>query len=115
MLTSTLILVLFASLVTYRVTRFVLEDTLFEDLHWKLHKKMFGTTNKMVIAEVVSARPWWWRSKLYQLLTCPYCVSVHVAWVLTIVLDHYRSIELPVLFWLAVCAGAMVIWRRAEP
>lgn len=98
MLTAIVVL----SLVTWRVTRFVLHDTLIEGLR----SKTLGWLGR-------APQPLW-RLKLMELLTCPYCFSVWVAAGACVAWDIYTSLPAPMFVWLAVCAGTMVVWRWVE-
>lgn len=99
---SGLSLIAFLSLVSYRVTRFVVIDTIWEDTRRKLHIKVLGY------------QPRRWRDKLHELLTCPYCISVWIAAGTVIVADWFASVPLPVLSVPAVAAGTVVLWRVIE-
>lgn len=88
-------------LVAYRCTRFAIYDTLIEEprarvLHW------------------LAMRQGWWSTKLHDLFTCPYCISVYFAAAATAVADATMSVPAPVLTWIAGCGSCMVIWRWAE-
>lgn len=96
-----IILLILMSLVTYRITRFVIDDTLIDLFRERLHMRLLG-------------KPGWWRDKAYELTTCPYCLSVHVAWMTVLITMIWVSVPLPVLMWLAVSGGAMVVWRTVE-
>lgn len=89
------------SLVTYRVTRFFLSDSLLEEPRVRFHNWLL-------------AKPGMLRTKVYELATCPFCFSVWVAAGATAVADAYTSIPLPVYVWLAACSGSLVIWRWIE-
>lgn len=97
-----LLLVAFLSLVTWRVTRFVLNDTLIEELRSK------------VLGWLGRAPQSTWRLKLMELLTCPFCFSVWVAAAVTAGWDIYGSVPAPIAVWLAVAGGTMVVWRWVE-
>lgn len=97
-----LTLVAVLSLVTWRVTRFVLHDTLIEGLRSKVLRRLGATPQRL------------WKLKLMELLTCPYCFSVWVAAATTAAWDAYGSVPAPVAVWLAVAGGTMVVWRWVE-
>lgn len=99
----TIIVVL--SLVTYRVTRFFLSDTLLEGIRLKFHGLLLDPRKR---------EPGLLRMKLYELTMCPFCFSVWVAAGATAVADAYTSIPLPVFVWLAACSGSLIVWRWIE-
>jgi Protein of unknown function (DUF1360) len=100
---SGLSLIVVLSLACYRVTRFVIRDTLWEHWRVKLGDRILGTSPKL------------WRDKLYDLLHCPYCLSVWVAAATVAAADGFVSVPLPLFSWLAVAAGSLVVWRVVEP
>ena len=102
------------SLIVYRVTRFFVSDSLIDVQRKWVFDHLMGTTDKRRLKAKAARQPGDPRVKLYELLSCPYCFSVHVAWMTTLVLDHYRSVEMPVFFWVATAGGAMMAWRWAE-
>jgi hypothetical protein len=95
------ILVLCA-LVVYRVTRFLIADTLIEGTRTRFGDWLLGSEPKV------------WRDKLYDLTTCPYCLSIWVSAATVAVVDAFMSVPLPVLVWLASAGLAMVVWRIVE-
>lgn len=106
------------SYVTYRVTRFCQKDSLLEEPRSRFFQKLLGPPQAMSF-DISSGPPQfkptaWWRIKIYELLTCPYCWSVWVAAGAVIISDQFISIPLPVFFWVAVAGGAMSVWRQVE-
>lgn len=103
-------LIVVLSLVTYRVTRFALDDTLLDEWRWQLQGwlKGKGPTDRNGQPLVM------WRRKLLSLTECPYCLSVWVAAGATAIAERYASIPLPVWTWLAVSGLAMAWWRLIE-
>lgn len=97
-----LTVIVILSLVTYRVTRFFLSDTLLEETRGMVLRRLSGPYAGQL------------RVKLFELLTCPFCFSVWVAAGATAVADAYTSVPLPVFVWLAACSGSLVIWRWIE-
>lgn len=95
-------LTILLSLVTYRVTRFVVKDTIIEGTRIWLHTFILGKKPKL------------WREKLQELISCPFCISVWISAATVAVTDRYVSVPLPVFQWLAVAAGTLVIWRIVE-
>ncbi len=104
MLTAIVVL----SLVTYRVTRFFLSDSLLEEPRIRLHSWLTAPRGHF------RSEPGVMRMKLYELTVCPFCFSVWVAAGATAVADAYTSVPLPVFVWLAACSGSLVIWRWIE-
>lgn len=92
------------SLVTYRVTRFGLEDSLIERQREWLLTRIIG--KKMTVPE--------WRMKIYHGFKCPYCVSVWVAAGAVALTDWRTSVDLPVWVWLGASSGAVIVWAYTE-
>lgn len=91
------------SLACYRVTRFIVSDTIIDGFRIWLHTVILGK------------KPKTWREKLQELISCPFCISVWIAAGLVVVTDLFvDSFPLPVFQWLAIAAGALVIWRIVE-
>jgi hypothetical protein len=93
-----IVLVFVLSAVTYRVGRFIVLDTMIDTPREKL----------MVWLE---EHPRWLWAKLYELIGCPWCVTIWVAagavglqtWVV-------GGVPVPVWTWLAVASGSLVWW-----
>lgn len=98
---SDLTLIIVASLCVYRLTRFFLRDTLIDEPREWLY-------NKILAKETL------WRDKLYELLDCPYCLSIWFSAATIAVADLYTSVPLPVYAWLATAGLCMVVWRIVE-
>jgi len=88
------------SLVTYRVTRFFITDSLIEAPRASIYGWLLAGRGL--------------RLKVYELLTCPFCFSVWVAAGATATADAYVSVPLPVFVWLAACSGSLIVWRWIE-
>lgn len=97
-----LTLVALWSLAVYRVTRFVILDTLIA------HQRIW------LMNLVLGKKPNRAREKVHELLGCPYCVSPYMAAFAVAGTDHYVSVPLPWLQWLAVCAGSLIVWKFVE-
>lgn len=95
-------LLFFLSLATYRVTRFVIEDTLIQ------HQRIW------VLNRILGRKPSAWREKLHELLSCIFCLSVWCAGGAVAITNQFVSIPLPILMWLGVCGGSLVIFQIAE-
>lgn len=94
------------SFVVWRVTRFLLRDSLIDGTRFKVEHYFGSRSNR------TSMR------KMSELVTCPWCVSVWVAAVLTAV---WRLTEgdgigwfWTAIVWLAAAAGAMACWATWE-
>lgn len=93
-----LILIIILSAVVYRVSRFIVLDTMID-----------GTRHKVL--GYLEAKPKLLPQKLAELLGCPFCVTVWIsagaclAWRIFI-----ASFAAPVFVWLAVAAGALIYW-----
>lgn len=92
---------LLLSLVTYRITRFLIDDTLIDNQRIWVHQLLVGKSSKF-------------RYKLYELVTCKFCLSIWVAAVVTACTDAVGSVPMPVWMWLGSAAGALVVWQVAE-
>lgn len=95
---SDFFLLVVLSAVVYRVTRFIIEDTLLD-----------GPREKLLTW--LEEHPGFMNDKLYVLIECPFCVSIWVsagAVALTdLVVD---DVPVPVWTWLAAATGALVFW-----
>lgn len=96
---SYIVLLIVLSLMVYRVSRFIVLDTLIDGTRSKVEDWLMAHRSKLLFR------------KLYELMGCPYCVTIWVA--LGAVLVSYffvDSIPLPLYTWLAVSSGALVCW-----
>lgn len=98
-----LTLIVGLSLVVYRVTRFIMFDTLIE-----MQRKWF------LAVVVVGKQPGPVRIKLHDLFTCFFCLSVWVAAATVAITDAVTSVPMPVWTWLAVAGAALIPWRFIE-
>jgi hypothetical protein len=96
-----LTLVVIHALVAYRLTRFILLDSLLEQTRAKL--KMWLASRGTLVG-----------TKLFDLFDCPYCVSVWAAGVATIFYHPGLGWRESLVVWLAAAGGAMVAWRAVE-
>jgi hypothetical protein len=97
-----LLTVIALSLAVYRITRFVIDDTLIEEPRDWLRKKLVEGKSTTV------------RTKILDLMECPYCVSVWVAAGAVLLASWTWTVPEPFWSWLAVCGGAMIVWRIVE-
>lgn len=93
--------IILSSLITYRLTRLAINDTILDTPRIWFHQILIG-------------RPGKFRMWLYELITCKYCLSVWVAAVVVAVLNIWLPVEAPVAMWPAAAAGALVVWKIAE-
>lgn len=89
------------ALATYRVTRFLIHDTLIE-------------RPRLAVYKALGRHP-----KLIELLTCPWCLSIWISAGIVAVTDiWFAPIALPVWVWLANSAVTMLCWNvldKEEP
>lgn len=112
-----LTLVVVLSFVTWRVTRFVLDDSLFrEQRNWLLAKilRVPSRDRSYMSMKAEAEEQSWWRTKLFDLFTCPYCFSVWVAAGAVALTDWQTSVPFPVWTWLAASTGALMTRRWIE-
>ena len=95
-------LMILLALACYRVTRFIVKDSLIQGFRIWLHTALLGN------------KPRLWRDKLQELISCPFCISVWIAAALVAGVNHYRSVSLPFVQWLAVAGATCVIWNLTE-
>ena len=100
------------SAVTYRVGRFLLLDSLIDELRDKLYLRL--TVGGTEVGSPVAA----WRMKLIDLMTCSYCITIWIAaavvvfWSL-VVRGEWIGWEF-LLVWPAVAAGSLVWWTYID-
>jgi hypothetical protein len=100
------------SFVVYRITRFIVDDSLIDAQRgWFLKKVMRGRSPELKYDPPTPA----WRLKLHDLFSCPFCMSVWVGalTVLAVTLAG-MNVPMPIVEWLAVCGGAMVVYKFVE-
>jgi hypothetical protein len=97
---SFIVLLIVLSAVSYRVSRFLLLDSLIDE-----------TRNSVL--EWLEMHPNRFTLKLLELLGCPYCVTIWVsaATVGVTALFVEDPIPMPVWTWLATATGSLVFWR----
>lgn len=93
-----IVLLIVLSAVTYRVSRFVVLDSLIEaPRNWVLN---WLEMHPNVVT-----------SKLVELAGCPWCVTVWVAAAVVAIQDlAIDSVPVPIWSWLAVATGSLVFW-----
>jgi len=97
------------SFATYRIGRFLLLDSLIDEWRDRLYLKLTVTAPDQPLPT--------WRSKLVDLLTCSYCITVWIALFVTlfwslVVVDWIGWAFL--LVWPAVAAGSLVPWAYID-
>lgn len=99
---STLIMIIVLSATVYRISRFIVLDTMFEG------------TRAQVFGRLAMSERFIWH-KIAELLGCPYCITVWisaascVAWRIFV-----GPFEAPVFVWLAVSTGSLLFWRAID-
>lgn len=104
------LLFLFLGFAVFRVTRFLLKDTLIERQRmWLLHRIAKAKAGPGGMPDVSP-----WRMKLLQLVQCAWCLSIWVAGMTELVVWHYCSIRLPLLYFPALSAVSLVFMDMVE-
>jgi hypothetical protein len=97
-----LILIVVLGLVTYRVSRFIVLDTLWESWRDRLHAWLMS-------------KPALWRIKLHELLGCPFCVTIWVSAGACLLTRWFvGSFAMPVWAWLGAATFALVVWEYVD-
>ena len=109
------------SLVVYFLTHLVVMDTLFEGFRDTWLDKLVtgvptGGTDKIVLNKHRDPKAWAdlpiWRTKTWDLFTCPFCFGTWVAFgtvfVWDVILDH--SVPVPLFYALALSRACLVWW-----
>lgn len=95
---SYIVLVIILSAVVYRVSRFLVMDTLIDEpRNWVINQ--------------LERRPGKLSEKLIDLFGCPYCITIWVS--AAAVAVHAVAVDnlpVPIWTWLAVATGALVFW-----
>lgn len=89
--------------VTYRVTRFIILDTLINEQRRWVKFKLIGDGSPGPV-----------RVKLLDLLSCPYCLSVWIALGAVALTMPFADVPMPVWTWLATCTASLAFWRYIE-
>ena len=93
------------SLASYRIARFIVDDQ-FPPMKW-LREKITGPyATPLDSSERASTRvPYW----LAYLFTCPWCMTVWTAGLVTLLVTVTVGVPAPLLVWLAAAAVAALI------
>lgn len=94
----------------YRITRFLIHDTLIEKQRLWVYRKIA----KAVPAEGGGYRIPEGRTKLLELLQCPWCLSIWIAAGTVFAASRRRSIPLPVIYFPALGGAAVYIWDHID-
>ena len=99
---SYIALLIVLSAVTYRVSRFIVLDTLIDEpRNWVLGR--------------LEMHPNRFNSKILDLLGCPWCITIWVAALAVLIQDVFiGSVPVPVWTWLTAATGALVFWSIAD-
>lgn len=90
------------SFAVYRVTRFLLLDTMFEGTRLKVHLWFRERDGRL-------------SNKVQDGLDCHFCVSVWISAGAVALADVTgMSVPEPFWVWLAVCSGSLLMWRWVE-
>ena len=95
---SYIVTLIVLSAVVYRVSRFIVLDTLID-----------GTRDKTV--DWLERHPALFWTKIKELLGCPWCITIWVA-AATVWAQHVfvADVPMPVWTWLTVSTGGLVFW-----
>jgi Protein of unknown function (DUF1360) len=101
--------VILLSLAAFRITRFILEDSLIEEPRDWLKRRVQGK-----VADQRSLALW--RRKVLELLECPWCMSVWISAGTVVLASFTWNAPRPPLFWewLFVCGGSIIAYLVAE-
>lgn len=97
---TTLVLIAALGLANYRAVRFLIADSLIDE------------PRVAVLRWLAAGGPF--RHKLYELATCPYCLSVWTGAAIFALTWVAAPVELPLLVLAAVWGATMVVWRIVE-
>ena len=93
-----LIVLIVLSAVTYRVSRFIVLDSLIDEPRdWAVDR--------------LERKRGLFYSKLVDFIGCPFCISIWVA-AATVAVHHFvvEDVPVPVWTWLAVATGSLLLW-----
>ncbi len=99
---SYLLVIAIMSAVTYRISRFIVLDTLIE-----------GVRDKLV--DWLERHPRFFWTKFKELIGCPYCVTIWISAVVVWAQNVFVApVELPIWAWLSVATGSVMIWSFVD-
>lgn len=104
----------------YRITRFIILDSLIEMWRERFYEWVLSPLShddKKMVLDYHEDGPLRtlpaWRRKLYQLSSCPFCISAYVAGavlVTTLWVSDF-SFPMPVWWWLGIWTGGLIVYR----
>ena len=115
------LLLILCSAVVYRVSRFIVLDTMIEGTRDRFTAWLQTWPDNEGRRRVINKdeTPWLliplWRRKIVELVSCPWCVTVWVGGIVTL-LTHFivEPVPAPVWWWLAISSLALVIWAITD-
>jgi len=106
--------VIVLSLVTYRLTRFFVEDSLIDGQRAWLLRKVSGNEAGLILRDGPNGPTAKWRAKILYFLECPYCMSVWLCAASTAAAAMASDVMNPFFVWLAASGGTMIVWQICE-
>lgn len=93
-------------LASYRLTRFLVADTLIDNQRiWVINKLM--TSNSIGWRKTT-------KTKVAYLITCPFCSSAYISAVVMGAVWLWDGMPLPLLVWPAAWGGVALVWNAVE-
>lgn len=112
---SDVLLVVLMSLATYRATRLVTTDAIFDQprdaVRWFFEGRFMRRQTEDKLREVADSDEW--HSKLAYFIGCPWCVSLWVGGLLTLATMLIVDVPYPLLVWPATSTvtGLLASWE----
>jgi hypothetical protein len=115
------LLLILCSAVVYRVSRFVVLDTMIEGTRDKISTRLATARDNEGRKRVINKdEPSFiliplWRRKLLELIGCPWCVTIWVAGAVTLA-THFivQPVPAPIWWWLAIASFALIVWAIVD-
>ena len=112
------------TLVAYRVTHLFVMDTLFEGWRDKFLDRITTATDpagvtrpldKRIEPELWSTLPLW-RRKVFELITCVFCLGFWIAGAVVLIHDAFidPNLPYPVWYWVAISTSALIVWAIVD-
>lgn len=99
-------LLILTGLVTYRVTRFLIDDTLIDSPRAWVHHRLLARSHRLFPTPA--------RVKVYELLTCPFCLSIWVSAAVIAATTIVTSVPLPLWMWLGAATVSVAARRLID-